>query len=216
MLERSSLAIVIPCYNESATIGEVIRGSVAQGDVFVIDDGSTDASGQIAIEAGATVVKTPGRLGYEKVIDLGLRTALDRGYERIVTIDADGEHDPAFVKQFREQLENEAIELVVGVRDKPQRLAEWIVCGYCRWRFGLKDVLCGMKGYSRSLIELYFQDGRSNLVNTLPALLWLLQGNECFQIPISGKVRRDSPRFASTLRANKLILKLLLPMIWLR
>ncbi|MCL6705561.1 glycosyltransferase family 2 protein [Pseudomonas sp. R2.Fl] len=209
---RSDLAIVIPCYNEQNTIGNVVRGCVDTGDVFVVDDASTDASKDIATREGATVLDTGGRFGYERVIEFGLREAYRRGYRWVVTIDADGEHDPHLVQKFLSTLrENPNLGLVAGIRERPQRLAEWIVCGYCRWRFGLKDVLCGMKGYSRELLDLYFASGHSNLVNTWPALLWAARRYPFSQMEVTGKRRQDHPRFSSRIRANKIILKMLGP-----
>ncbi|GAB4576897.1 MAG: hypothetical protein Tsb0019_02940 [Roseibium sp.] len=211
-MERSRVAIVIPCYNEEKTIGAVVRGCVGSGDVLVIDDGSKDASQAIALKEGAQIVETGGKAGYEGGIEIGLKTAFERGYDVIITIDADGEHDPglcgAFVKTFRDQ---PGLGLVAGIREKPQRLAEWIVCYYCRWRFGLNDVLCGMKGYSRDLLAGYFQSGHPNLINTWPALLWIAKGNAFAQVEVTGTPRTDHPRFSSRFRANKAILKMLGP-----
>ena len=211
MLERSPLAIVIPCYNEAATLRDVIIGCAASGDVFVIDDGSTDGSAAIAREEGATLVETGGRTGYDRVIERGLKETFVLGYRWIVTIDADGEHDPALVADYARQFRDAGAELVLGIRPAPQRLAEWIVCFYCRWRFGINDILCGMKGYSREVLERYFADGSPNLVNTWPALLWAATGSSFAQIAVTGRRRLDKPRFSSRYRANIAIIKMLGP-----
>lgn len=216
-MERSRVAIVIPCYNEENTIGAVVRGCVESGDVLVVDDGSKDSSRAIALSKGAQIVETGGGAGYEGGIEIGLRTAFERGYDKVITIDADGEHDPrlaaAFIRTFEDQ---PGLGLVSGIRERPQRLAEWIVCYYCRWRFGLEDVLCGMKGYSRDLLENYFQSGQSNLVNTWPALLWIVNGKSFAQIKVTGTPRTDQPRFSSRFKANRAILKMLGPISALR
>jgi glycosyltransferase involved in cell wall biosynthesis len=216
-LEQSRVAIVIPCYNEENTIGAVVRGCVDSADVLVVDDGSLDTSLAVALREGAQIVDTGGKAGYEGGIEIGLRTAFERGYDIVITIDADGEHDPklaaAFVAAFKSK---PGLGLVAGFRQKPQRLAEWIVCYYCRWRFGAKDVLCGMKGYSRQLLEDYFETGQPNLVNTWPALLWIANGNSFRQIEVTGTPRTDQPRFSSRFKANKAILKMLGPISALR
>jgi glycosyltransferase involved in cell wall biosynthesis len=170
--------------------------------VLVIDDGSTDSSAQIAIDAGGTVLKTAGRAGYDGAIEYGLQAAYDQGFDFVVTIDADGEHDPKLTAKFVEAYLKGAA-LVIGIRPKPQRLAEWVVCGYCSYRFGIKDILCGMKGFTRVVLEGYFADPNPNLLNTWAALLWAANKENSFQqIDVTGVPRQDQPRFQSTLRAN--------------
>jgi glycosyltransferase involved in cell wall biosynthesis len=211
VLERSPLAIVIPCYNEAATLRDVIKGCAASGDVFVIDDGSTDGSSTIVREEGAVLVETGGRTGYDRVIERGLREAFSLGYRWVVTIDADGEHDPTLVAHYARLFRETDTQLILGIRPAPQRLAEWVVCLYCRGRFGTRDILCGMKGYSRDVLERYFADGRPNLVNTWPALLWAATGASFGEIRVTGKRRLDKPRFSSRYRANVAIMKMLGP-----
>jgi glycosyltransferase involved in cell wall biosynthesis len=216
VLERSPLAIVIPCYNEAGTLRDVIRGCAATGDVFVIDDGSTDGSRSIAHEEGAILVETGGRTGYDKVIELGLRETFTLGYRWVVTVDADGEHDPALVADYARVFRETDTQLVLGIRPAPQRLAEWVVCFYCRWRFGIRDILCGMKGYSRDVLQRYFAEGNPNLVNTWPALLWVAAGFSFAEIQVTGRRRLDKPRFSSRYRANVAIIKMLGPISALR
>lgn len=204
------IAIVIPCYNESATLGAVIEGCREAGEVMVIDDGSTDTSVAIARDRGATVLSTPGRTGYDGAIEFGLRAAHAAGAQVVVTIDADGEHDPRHVAEFLAAHERGAA-LVVGIRPRPQRLAERLVCGFCSHRFGIRDILCGMKGMTRQVLDSYFADGRPNLVNTWPALLWRSGGGDVTQIAVGGTPRTDTPRFQSRLRANLRIASMLGP-----
>lgn len=208
---RSDLAIVIPCYNEAATLAGVIGGCTLFGDVYVVDDGSTDGSNLIAEREGATVVFTGGRTGYDRVIERGLREAFDRGYKYVVTIDGDGEHDPKVVGEYAKLFREEHVGLICGIRPAPQRLAEWVVCLYCRLRFGVKDILCGMKGYSREALECYFADGHPNVVNTWPALMWMNAGKPFRQVVVTGRRRTDQPRFSSRYRANIAIFKMLGP-----
>lgn len=207
-------AIVIPCYNERATLAPIVRTCAGFGTVLVVDDGSTDGSDQIAQDAGATILKTTGRTGYDGAIEHGLRSAYDAGFDIVITIDADGEHDPNLVADFIAAHASGA-DLVVGIRPKPQRLAERLVCGYCNWRFGIKDILCGMKGLTRAALKLYFDDGRPNLVHTWPALLWCAKGGCATQIAVTGTPRLDRPRFQSLIRANIRITAMLGPIIGL-
>ena len=88
---------VIPAYNESGTICEVIHRAVAAGfSVIVIDDGSTDDTGEQALKCGASVVeKNITNLGYEVSLNKGMQAAANmEGCTWVLTLDADGQLDP--------------------------------------------------------------------------------------------------------------------------
>jgi glycosyltransferase involved in cell wall biosynthesis len=94
-LTKRRLAVV-PAYNEAHTIGTVIRSlrdTVPHWEVIVVDDGSTDATVAIAEGAGARVVRLPFNLGIGGAVQAGFRFALEHGYDLMVQVDADGQHD---------------------------------------------------------------------------------------------------------------------------
>ena len=201
---RSQLAVIIPCHNEASTLGPVVRVAGRSGDVVVVDDRSTDASREIAAGDGAWVIPAAAP-GYDGAIDTGLRYAFAHGYGYVVTLDADGEHDPALVAEFRRRLEA-GVELACGYRKAPQRAAEYVAAVLGRGLFGVHDLLCGMKGYSRPVLAAYFQSGAPLLVNMAPAVLWRKAGRPFDQIAVTGVRRLDRPRFGRALAANRAIL----------
>ncbi|HYJ00522.1 MAG TPA: glycosyltransferase family 2 protein [Thermoleophilaceae bacterium] len=86
---------VVPAYNESATVGRVVRELRAVApdfDVLVIDDGSTDATSDEARVAGARVMRLPFNLGIGGAVQAGFVFALENGYERMIQVDGDGQH----------------------------------------------------------------------------------------------------------------------------
>lgn len=97
------LVVVIPALNEEATVGDVIRAvprelsGVGSVEVLVLNDGSTDATVSQAKEAGAVVVSHPRRLGVGAAFQTALSHALAMGADLIVSIDADGQFDPATI-----------------------------------------------------------------------------------------------------------------------
>ena len=98
LIERSSCLAVVPAYNEQATVAGVVsdlRRNAPQLDVVVIDDGSTDATARCAEQAGARILRMPFNVGIGGAVQAGFQYAHDQGYELMVQVDGDGQHDPA-------------------------------------------------------------------------------------------------------------------------
>ena len=206
-MARPGIVTVIPCHNEAATLGAVAAGCLRFGPVLVVDDGSTDASAAIARAVGAEVIAGPCT-GYDGAVAAGLAAARARDAAYVVTLDADGEHDPPCVELFSKAFKGGA-DLVCGVRTRPQRAAEYVVDAYVRRVFGPADILCGMKGYSRAALAAWFDSGEPLLVNMAPAVVWLAGGGGFTDIPVTGHPREDQPRFGRALQANLRLLSTL-------
>ena len=196
------LAVVIPAYREEATIGAVVTAAMLYGDVLVIDDCSSDGTGERAAAAGATVVRNGFNRGYDGTLTRGLQEAATRQFTHVVTMDADGEHDPRALALFRVKLLDEDYPLVLGYRPHKQRVAEILMGWYLRARFGVRDILCGMKGYRlaacRGAGNFDFQDS----IGTGLATDALRRKMRFAQVPVSGKPRVGEPRFDRLLKAN--------------
>jgi glycosyltransferase involved in cell wall biosynthesis len=109
--------VVIPAFNEAGSIVGVLNAVRAYfaGDVLVIDDGSTDDTGVLAARAGATVIRHACNLGIGAAVQTGFMYALGHGYDIVVRLDGDGQHDPAYIPRFLQELEDGA-DVVVGSR----------------------------------------------------------------------------------------------------
>ena len=110
--------IVIPAYNEASNIMALVTGIRATfgGDVVVIDDGSEDATAAEARRAGAQVLQHSCNLGIGATVQTGFLYALAHGYDLVVRLDGDGQHDPSCIPQFLELLSAGAADIVVGSR----------------------------------------------------------------------------------------------------
>jgi glycosyltransferase involved in cell wall biosynthesis len=91
---------VIPAYDEGPRIGAVVAAARRHVPVFVVDDGSTDDTGARAAAAGATVLPQRPNQGKGAALRVGFRRALDEGYDGVITLDADGQHDPSEIPRF--------------------------------------------------------------------------------------------------------------------
>src|SRR5712691_5296676 len=164
---KSRVSVVIPCLDEAETIAEcvtsaraVLEKSGLTGEVIVVDNGSTDGSGDLARAAGALVIEEPRR-GYGSAYLAGLAVA--RG-DYIVMVDADLTYDFREIPRFVHELENGA-QLVVGNRMqsiKPgampllSRLGNPLLSGFLNvlHRTNIRDVHCGMRAVRRDMLPV--------------------------------------------------------------
>ncbi|MEX2195785.1 MAG: glycosyltransferase family 2 protein [Thermoleophilaceae bacterium] len=111
---------VVPAYNEAATIGKVVRALHEHAPDFavvVIDDGSTDATCEVALRAGARVIRHPFNLGIGGAVQSGFSFALERGYEYMVQVDGDGQHDPREIRTLVDAMAADpSMDMVCGSR----------------------------------------------------------------------------------------------------
>ena len=116
-LAEQRVLIVVPALNEERSVGDVVYDARALGyDVCVVDDGSTDATATVAADAGATVLRVPINLGVGGALRCGFRWALARGYDVVVQLDADGQHDPREVATLLAAMRRSEADMVIGSR----------------------------------------------------------------------------------------------------
>jgi glycosyltransferase involved in cell wall biosynthesis len=111
---------VVPAYNEEASILPVLeslREHAPDFDVLVVDDGSTDATLRLAEAAGVRILRLPYNLGVGGAVQAGFVFALDHGYDRMVQVDGDGQHDPREIRRLMSTMEADpSIDVVCGSR----------------------------------------------------------------------------------------------------
>ncbi|MFC2359220.1 MAG: glycosyltransferase family 2 protein [Actinomyces dentalis] len=188
MPERSdAILVVIPAWNEEAVLGAVLRevGEVLGGgaDVLVVSDGSTDSTAQIARRAGVTVLDLPLNLGVGGAMRAGYLYAQRRGYDWVVQLDADGQHDPREIEDLLARARETGADLVIGARFagkgnyKVHGPRQWamkvlslILSRICRTT--LTDTTSGFKLCGRRAIRLFSQDYPAEyLGDTIEALV---------------------------------------------
>ncbi|MEJ0037610.1 MAG: glycosyltransferase family 2 protein [Gammaproteobacteria bacterium] len=203
----SRLALVIPALNESASIAMVVRRAAQLGLPIVVDDGSNDATGAIAAAEGADVVRHPVNRGYDGALSSGFARAVQLGCDTIITLDADGQHNPGLITTFEAALES--ADVVVGIRDRHQRLAESVFAWLGQRIWGISDPLCGMKGYR---IDVYRRLGHFDSYRSIGTELALFAARSGFrvtQVPVPTRPRVGASRFGQLLRGNWMIFRAL-------
>jgi glycosyltransferase involved in cell wall biosynthesis len=116
-MTQQKIAVIIPARNEAESIGPVLEKITRlhpEFDLIVIDDASSDGTAETAKKHGALVLKAPIRLGYGGAVQTGFRYACKRGYDLVVLMDADGQHDPAGIQSLLDGARE--YDLVIGSR----------------------------------------------------------------------------------------------------
>jgi len=155
------IAALIPAYQAADHLGGVLQRLAAlerPPEVLVVDDGSTDGSGEIARGSGANVIAFPHNRGKGYALLAGFEALRD--FDGVVTLDADGQHPPECVPVFVAAAERGA-DLVLGVRERSGRMpvvrraANAMASGWATWLAGqpVGDSQCGFRLYGRSVLD---------------------------------------------------------------
>lgn len=111
--------VIIPAFNEEKRVAAVIAGvrkQLPEATVLVINDYSRDRTAAVALEAGAVVVSHPFNMGYGAAIQTGYKYARDKGFDLLVQLDADGQHDPACIPDLLKPVREGSADIVIGSR----------------------------------------------------------------------------------------------------
>lgn len=165
--ENPRVLVIIPCYNEEATVKELAEGVRQQADVCIIDDGSTDRTPEILQEFDDIHVITHNKNTHiPTAIKDGMSYAVCKGYDFAVTMDAGFSHDPKALPQFLEQTD---YDVIIGSRTKRvgvplyRKIISWLgakVVNYSiseSWSdykgLGIRDTTSGYRMYSRDAMK---------------------------------------------------------------
>ena len=108
---------IIPCFNEEATIGSLVLKTKKHVDeVLVIDDGSSDDTSKIAKDAGATVISSTKNKGKSFGIKTGFKYAIEKGFDYVITLDGDGQHNPSEIPTLLGNVMNNGHDISIGFR----------------------------------------------------------------------------------------------------
>ncbi|MCI9857702.1 glycosyltransferase family 2 protein [Microbacterium proteolyticum] len=197
------VAVLVPAWNEvrnvTHTVSE-IRAADPLYDVIVIDDGSTDGTSGAAKAAGAEVLILPFNLGVGGAMRTGFTFAARRGYNRVIQVDADGQHNPEHIRLVLGGLER--ADICIGARFAD--VGDYMVRGPRRWamvflatlvsrvaKVRLTDVTSGFRAANRRAIEQYVRYYPAEyLGDTLDSLVEALHaGLTVTQVPVAMRPR---------------------------
>jgi glycosyltransferase involved in cell wall biosynthesis len=214
-LASERVLIVMPAYNEQEAIGDVIgevRRTLPSVDCLVVNDGSTDDTAAVARAAGATVADLAVNLGVGGAMRVGFKYALAHGYDVVVQIDADGQHDPSAVPKLIAELANADVVIGArfagegdyqahGVRRFAMRIIARILSRTSKTR--LTDATSGFKACGPRAVALFAIDYPAEyLGDTVEALVIAARaGCRITQVPVSMRPRAGGTPSHNPIRA---------------
>ena len=157
---------LIPAYNAAPFVGDVVRRALRHVPVLAVNDGSTDGTLAVLQATGATVIDQQPNQGKGVALKRGFRAAIDAGVDAVITLDADGQHDPDEIPRFLEAYRATRADLVIGERDFSRmplvrRMGNTAGRTAFSWAIGRKvrDNQSGYRLLSRRLMEAVLASG---------------------------------------------------------
>ncbi len=222
---------IIPAFNEERSLPAVVEGlrRAAPGvDVCVVDDGSTDATAQVARAQGVTLLRLPLNLGIGGAVQAGYRWARDHGYDVAVQVDGDGQHDTRFLPALVEAVARGA-GVVVGSRFSGPRVAGAFRSTWSR-RIGIRylslalrlrcgarvtDPTSGFRAAGRAAIELFARSYPSDYPEPESIAVAARAGIAVVEIPVRMEERRHGASSIGMWRSFYYLVKVSLALVLL-
>ena len=199
---RSALLAIVPALNEEATVADVVKAIVADldADVVVIDDGSRDRTSEVATASGAVVMRHPFNLGVGAALRTGFRYAVRSGYEVVVQVDGDGQHDTAAANLLVDAVTTGGADLAVGTRfgadyrvSRVRRFSMRVLSRMVSRRIGttVSDTTSGFRAFSSDAVSRFAVSYPTQyLSDTVEALLLAHdQGLKVVEVPVRMRER---------------------------
>ena len=165
MTELEKKCVLICAYNEEKKIADVVKESLKYiPNILVVNDGSKDKTAILAKEAGATVLSHETNKGKGTAFKTGFRYILENGFNAAITLDGDGQHDPADIPGLLNKLYKDNYSMVVGARNfdskevpRKRRIGNktdsWVHSVGLGQR--IEDPQCGYRIFTKQVIEKY-------------------------------------------------------------
>ena len=205
-----SLIILIPSFNELNNLKKFIKEIHKRYKVLIIDDCSSDNTSTWLKKNKINFIKNKKNIGYEQSLIKGLKILSKvKKVEKIITMDADGQHKIKHIKKFINVSNNKNPELIIGSRKKKNRFIESIISKIFQMKYSLEDPLSGFKLYKREkLKEMKFDNFKKFFLVDL-VLEFIKKKHKVISINIETNKRFDNPKVGDLMDTNFKMLSIL-------
>ena len=205
-----SLIILIPSFNELNNLKKFIKEIHKRYKVLIIDDCSSDNTSTWLKKNKINFIKNKKNIGYEQSLIKGLMILSKvKKVEKIITMDADGQHKIKHIKKFINVSNNKNPDLIIGSRKKKNRFIESIISKIFQMKYSLEDPLSGFKLYKREkLKEMKFDNFKKFFLVDL-VLEFIKKKHKVISINIETNKRFDNPKVGDLMDTNFKMLSIL-------
>ena len=208
-MTRAPVLVIIPAHNEEESLPPTLaelRERAPGVDVLIVDDGSRDATADVARAHGVPVVRHVVNLGVGAALQTGFRYAFERGYTVGVQLDADGQHDPVFLEALTEPVLAGACDVTIGSRyvarsgyraPLARRLGMLLFSGVVRLALGqrISDTTSGFRAYHRRVMDVCRFDFPKDFPDAPLLIALVRRGFRLQEVPVRMRERRAGQSF---------------------
>lgn len=202
--KRPTVIAIIPAYNEAQNIRKIVsETSNYVSSIIVVDDGSQDNTGELAASIDAKVIRNRCNAGKGAALKRGLIECMKYNPDVVITLDADGQHDPADIPKLLEPIKNEEADIVIGSRYEKENTVNLDMPLYRRiglsfigfvndklLNSSLKDSQSGFRAYTRNVLRVIVEFGSAGFgAETEQLTAAELYGLRIVEVPITIKYK---------------------------
>lgn len=206
---KSPVLVIVPAHNEEESLPRTlaeVRERAPDVDVLVVDDGSRDATSKVARACGAAVVRHAVNLGVGGALQTGFRWAVERDYQIGVQLDADGQHDPAYLSALLKPVLEGRCDVSIGSRYVTRsgyrapafrRLGMVVFSGVVRLALGrrIADTTSGFRAYDRAVMEVCQHDFPKDFPDAPLLIALARRGFTLCEVPVQMRERQAGQSF---------------------
>ena len=219
--------IIIPAYNEEKNLPkltEKLEKIYPQYDYVVVNDGSVDHTKELCRKEGISVINLPVNLGIGGAVQTGYKYGSENGYDIVVQIDGDGQHDIAYLDKLLEPLRNNSADVVIGSRfirkegfqsSRLRRTGIVFLSRLIRLLTGIRvyDVTSGFRAVNRRFVEIYARDYPSDYPEPEAIVSAIMEGGRVLEVPVVMKERESGTSSINLVRSVYYMIKVTLAVL---
>jgi len=218
---------IIPCYNEGESIKntvENLKEKTIGVDFVIVNDGSRDNTRDICLENNYPIIDFPFNLGLSNAVQTGMRYAYNNGYEMALQFDGDGQHDPLYIPEMVQKMQETSADIVIGsrhlqkssrggMRGIGQNLIKLAIRITTRKK--LTDPTSGMRLYNKKMIKRFAH--QMNYGPEPDTLVYLINhGVSVVETSVTMQERKAGKSYLTSLNAINYMLRMLISILFIQ